>query len=91
MQNSNAPRRWLRGALIVLFALGFCAGASAQSDDVQEASKLLKAGQPQQALDRVNRALNTSPRDPQARFMKGLIFTELGRHAEAIDILIALL
>jgi tetratricopeptide (TPR) repeat protein len=53
---------------------------------VQEASKLLKAGQPQQALERVNRALAANPRDPQARFMKGLIFTEQGKHADAIDI-----
>src|SRR5205814_9139047 len=45
-----------------------------------------KAGQREQALERVNKALAANPRDPQARFMKGLIFTEQGRQSEAIDI-----
>ena len=90
MLNPNASRDWLRRALILLCASVFCATAAAQSDaqssDLQEASKLLKAGQPQQALERVNRALAANPRDPQARFLKGLIFTEQGKHADAIDI-----
>jgi tetratricopeptide (TPR) repeat protein len=83
---STAPRSWLRRALIFVCAFAFSAFAFAQSDDVQEASKLLKAGQRDQALERVNKALAANPRDPQARFMKGLIFTEQGKHAEAIDI-----
>jgi tetratricopeptide (TPR) repeat protein len=58
----------------------------AQADDVQEASKLFKAGQHQQALERVNKALAAKPRDPQARFLKGLIFTEQGKTKEAIEI-----
>jgi tetratricopeptide (TPR) repeat protein len=86
MQISTAPRSWLRRALIFVCALAFSAFAFAQSDDVQEASKLLKAGQRDQALERVNKALAANPRDAQARFMKGLIFTEQGKHAEAIDI-----
>ncbi|HET7669450.1 MAG TPA: tetratricopeptide repeat protein, partial [Burkholderiales bacterium] len=44
------------------------------------------AGQPQQALERVNKALAANPRDPQARFMKGLILTEQGKLPDAIDI-----
>jgi tetratricopeptide (TPR) repeat protein len=83
---SDAPRTWLRRALWPVFALALLAGAPAFADDVQEASKLLKAGQPQQALERVNKALAANPRDPQARFMKGLIFTEQGKLADAIDI-----
>lgn len=86
MLNPTAPRASVRRALIFVCALVFCATAAAQSDDVQEASRLLKAGQPQQALERVNKALAANPRDPQARFMKGLIFTEQGKHADAIDI-----
>ena len=86
MQISTAPRSWLRRALIFVCACAFSAFAFAQSEHVQEASKLLKAGQRDQALERVNKALAANPRDPQARFMKGLIFTEQGKHAEAIDI-----
>jgi tetratricopeptide (TPR) repeat protein len=86
MPNSNAPRDWLRRALALFCACAFCAIAWAQSEDLQEASRLLKAGQREQALERVNKALSTNARDPQARFMKGLILTEQGKHAEAIDI-----
>lgn len=58
----------------------------AHADDVQEAAKLLKAGQHQQALERVNKVLGAKPRDPQARFLKGLIFTEQGKTREAVEI-----
>src|SRR3989440_5459943 len=86
MQIPNAPRDWLRGVLILLCALGFWTSSWALADEVQEASKLLKAGQPQQALERVNRALAANPKDPQARFLKGLIFTEQGKQQDAIEI-----
>ncbi|HEY3075888.1 MAG TPA: tetratricopeptide repeat protein [Burkholderiales bacterium] len=86
MLNSNAPRDRLRGGVILLCALAFFLGAPARADEVQEAQKLLKAGQSQQALERVNRALSANPKDPQARFLKGLIFTEQGKQQEAIDI-----
>jgi tetratricopeptide (TPR) repeat protein len=57
-----------------------------RADDVQEAAKLLKAGQHKQALERVNKVLAAKPRDAQARFLKGLIFTEQGKSKEAIEI-----
>src|SRR5258707_14834412 len=56
------------------------------ADDFEDASRLLKSGQAQQALEHVNRALAAKPRDPQARFLKGLILTEQGNAREAIDI-----
>jgi tetratricopeptide (TPR) repeat protein len=69
----------------LVFALLF--GASlAMANDLQEASRLLKAGQAQQALESVNKVLAAKPRDPQARFLKGLILTEQGNTREAIDI-----
>jgi tetratricopeptide (TPR) repeat protein len=81
----------LRRALAVLFATLFAAGiASAQSDDVQEASKLLKSGQHQQALERVNKALAAKPKDAQARFLKGLIFAEQGNSKEATEVFLQL-
>ena len=63
-----------------------CLALPARADDVQEASKLLKAGQHQQALERVNKVLAGKPKDPQARFLKALIFTEQGKTKEAIEI-----
>jgi tetratricopeptide (TPR) repeat protein len=90
MLNSNARREVLRRVLACIFALACFGGAWAQSDvpssDLQEASRLLKAGQRDQALERVNKALAANPRDAQARFMKGLIYTEQGKQAEAIEI-----
>lgn len=68
----------------------FVSSSVAQSDDAQEAAKLLKAGQHAQALERVNRVLAGKPRDPQARFLKGLIFAEQGNPKEAIAIFLKL-
>jgi len=81
----------LRRAQAVLLAALLAAGAaSAQSDDVQEASKLLKSGQHQQALERVNKALAAKPKDAQARFLKGLIYAEQGNSKEATDVFLQL-
>src|SRR5437588_10838985 len=79
----NAPREWLRGAILAFICI---LAAPARADDLQDAQQLFKAGQAQQALERVNRALAANPREPQARFLKGLIFTEQGKQQEAIDI-----
>lgn len=80
----------MKRILIGIAATALLAHASvsgAQSDDLQEAGKLLRAGQHAQALERVNRALSAKPRDAQARFLKGLILTEQGNTKEAVDIL----
>jgi tetratricopeptide (TPR) repeat protein len=68
----------------VLWAL--VAAAPAAADELQEANRLLQSGQRQQALERVNKALAAKPRDPQARFLKGVILTEQGNTKEAIEI-----
>ena len=59
---------------------------AARPADMQDASRMLKAGQHQQALERVNKVLAAKPRDPQARFLKGLILTDQGNTREAIDV-----
>ena len=89
MQNSDAPRSTPRRSLfsLVAFALSaLFAFAPAAADELQEANQLLKAGQRQQALERVNTALAAKPRDPQARFLKAVILTEQGNTKEAIEI-----
>ena len=67
-------------------ALALAAASVAQADDIQDASQLLRSGQQQQALDRVNKMLAAKPRDAQARFLKGLILTEQGNTKEAVVI-----
>ncbi len=81
-----APRPGLRRGLIAIVAAALVVAFPAGADELQDAAKLLKAGQHQQALERVNKVLASKPRDPQARFLKGLIFTEQGNTREAIDI-----
>ncbi len=86
MLNSPTPlAQWRRG-VIALCAAALCIAVPARADDLQEATKLLKDGKAPQALERVNRALAAKPRDPQARFLKGLILTEQGNTKDAIDI-----
>ena len=72
--------------LTALLVAALCAAAPARADDLQDASRMLKAGQAQQALERVNRVLASKKNDPQARFLKGVILTEQGNTREAIEI-----
>src|SRR5688572_11724531 len=82
MTSMFAVARLLPLLTIVLFA----PYAGAQSDDYQEATKLFRAGQHAQALERVDNFLKTNPKEARARFLKGLIFTEQGKPADAIKI-----
>src|SRR3954466_10585903 len=86
MLNSAISRRASRGLAMVLLAAVCAAAAPARADDLDDASRLLKAGQRDQALDKVNRVLASKPKDAQARFLKGLILTEQGKQPEAIDV-----
>jgi tetratricopeptide (TPR) repeat protein len=71
---------------IIACAASLCLAFAAFADDLQDASRLLKEGQRDQALERVNKALAAKPRDPQARFLKGIILTEQGKAKDAIEI-----
>src|SRR3954464_12708683 len=87
MQISDALPARVRAGLFALLAGVLCLPSfAARADDLQEAAKLLKSGQQQQALDRVNRILAVRPRDAQARFLKGVILTDQGSTREAIEI-----
>ena len=79
----------LRAPAALLAALLF-ACAPALADDVQDAAKLLRSGQHQQALERVNKAIAAKPKDAQARFLKGLILAEQGNSKEATEVFLAL-
>ncbi|MSQ88215.1 MAG: tetratricopeptide repeat protein [Betaproteobacteria bacterium] len=77
----------IRSALIAVLLATI---SSAFADDIQDSSKFFKSGQYQQALERVNKALATKPKDAQARFLKGLIFAEQGNTKDASDVFLAL-
>jgi len=90
MTASPIPFRALPAAAFACAAALFLLPPATRADEVQEAAKLLKAGQHAQALERVNKALAGKPRDPQARFLKGLILAEQGNQKEALDIFLKL-
>ena len=56
----------------------------AQSDDYAEVNRLMRAGQLSDALTKVDAYLATKPKDPQMRFLKGVIQTEGGKPTDAI-------
>jgi len=58
--------------------------AMAQTEDSAEINRLMRAGQMKEALTKVDQLLASKPRDPQIRFLKGLILTESGKPIEAI-------
>jgi len=72
--------------LATLLAVVLGVALPALADELDDASKLLKAGQRDQALERVNRVLAQKSGDPKARFLKGIILTEQGNTGEAIEI-----
>jgi Flp pilus assembly protein TadD len=53
---------------------------------VEQANRLLKESRPDDALKVLDVALKASPRDPQLRFLYGVILADRGRAAEAADV-----
>ena len=62
------------------------AASAAPADDLREAQKLYGQQKLQPALDKVEAFLKAMPRDPQGRFLKGLLLTEQKRVPEAIQV-----
>lgn len=59
---------------------------TAAADSLGDASRLFKAGDHAQALETINRHLAGNPKDPQGRFLKGIILSGLNRQDEAIAV-----
>ncbi len=79
----TAPLRLL--ALSVAVSAALCAPiAHAQSEDYAEVNRLMRAGQLTDALSKADQYLAGKPRDPQMRFLKGVIQTETGKQTDAI-------
>ncbi len=74
----------------VLLAALLATACPVFADDVEDASEMLRSGQHQQALERVNKVLAAKPRDARARFLKGLIFAEQGNAKDATEVFLAL-
>lgn len=78
------PVRPLLRGLVVLLLAAFA--AIAQADDLGEIQRLQAAGRLDDALQRVDAALVSKPRDAQLRFQRGVLLTDLRRTGEAIEV-----
>ncbi|MBX9903771.1 MAG: tetratricopeptide repeat protein [Burkholderiales bacterium] len=70
----------------ILFCMGLTAPVLAQNDDLQEAQQLLKQGQTDRAMERVDQYLKTRPKDARGRFLRGILLTEQNKPADAIRV-----
>ena len=68
---------WLIGALLA-------SAATARADTVDDASALLRKGQPGPALALVDTYLKDHPKDARGRFLRGVILAEQQKPSEAI-------
>lgn len=93
---SAAPHwpRWLATALLALAAGVWQPGpAAAQQSDpraadtaLTQANRLFREGKPDDALKALDVALKDAPRDPQLRFLYGVILNDRGRAGDALEV-----
>ena len=65
-------------AAAVLLAAG-----AARADDYADVNALLRSGQSAEALAKADAYIRANPRDPQMRFLRGVILSEQGKAADA--------
>lgn len=81
------PRfRVSRTLRVIAVGLAVAAAVPAFADDLADAQRHIKRGQYVQAMEKVDALLIATPDDAQARFLKGVIYSETDRPAEAIAI-----
>ena len=74
----------ISSALRILLLISSLATTAAYADDYADVNRLVRAGQLPEALTKADQYLAGKPRDPQMRFIKGVIQTEAGKPTEAI-------
>jgi len=72
--------------LLVPALLAVASLALAAAEDLKEATRLYQQGQTTQALEQVTAFLASKPRDPQGRFLQGVILTDQKKSEEAIKV-----
>lgn len=65
--------------------LALAAACAAHADEYTEVNRLVNAKQYAEAAARADKYLAGKPRDPQMRFLKGVIEADTGKRAEAIE------
>jgi Flp pilus assembly protein TadD len=77
-------------ARLLTAALALLAAPLVQADENSDVAQLIRSGKLPEAQAKVDQHLASKPRDPQMRFLKGVIQTESGKPAEAIETLTGL-
>ena len=77
------PKVFLTLRMIAAAALLCCVAAHA--DEYADVSQLVRAGKLPEALSRADQYLAAQPKDPQMRFIKGVIQRDSGKTSEAIS------
>ena len=72
-------------ALRLLCVAVALSAAVAHADEYSDVNVLVRAGKLAEALSKADQYLAGKPRDPQMRFIKGVIQTETGKSADAIN------
>lgn len=78
--------RGIAGFAALLAGLLLGTAVHAQTDELQDVNQMLKLGQYDQALTRINSFLSTRPKDARGRFLKGLILAEQNKPNDAIKV-----
>ena len=81
MLRSLPLSRWLFSLLLVA---GCCSAQLARADDIADVQRLYYAGQAAQAMQRADTYIAAHPKDPQMRFLKGVMLADAKRDPEAI-------
>jgi tetratricopeptide (TPR) repeat protein len=71
-------------SLRLIAVLAFLNCVSAHADEYADVSQLVRVGKLAEAMSRVDQFLATKPKDPQMRFIKGVIQRDTGKANEAI-------
>lgn len=70
----------------IAMCMGLAVTAAAQTDELQEAQQLLKQGNTDRALERVDHYLKTRPKDARGRFLRGILLAEQNKSNDAIRV-----
>ncbi len=76
------PQALFRLARIAAVCCGAIAGA-ALADDASDINRIFRAGQASEAFAKLDQLLAARPKDPQLRFLKGVLLADSQRRAEA--------
>nr|WP_315465861.1 tetratricopeptide repeat protein [uncultured Rhodoferax sp.] len=79
----HAPTKLFSAIRWIALAATLSFGA-AHADDYAEVAQLVRNGKLPEAMTKVDQFLSTKPRDPQMRFLKGVIQRDSGKASEAI-------